>query len=298
VSALAATTSHVLLPADAPAAALPADAPEAALPADVTFAFEDYEVFAIKRKDQGFRLEGLERPVVTEVSLRILVNGVEVASLICLGQQQVELALGFLYSEGVIESSADVLDARYHAGTVAALITLREGLSVRREQVLRSVTAGCGKCFTYINPLRKNQFAPVSSVVPVALDEIMVQMQDFVQHSELYRMLGGVHSVLLSCEGFSIFAEDLGRHNCLDKAAGTLLRDGQLSCAKRSICYISGRVTSEIIGKAIRLGVPVIVSKSTPSATAVQMAQEYGVTLLGYVKSESGFVYSGVERLR
>jgi FdhD protein len=259
--------------------------------------FEDSEVLAIKSSGTGYVLAPADRPVVAEVSLKIHVNGQEIASLLCLNQQQVPLALGFLYSEGVIDSYDDVHETCYNAAAQLVRVELASDVSVSRQQSLRSVTAGCGKCFTYINPLRQSQFHKVKSSLRPSLVGIMRRMAEFTQKSSLYHSMGGVHSLLLDVEGLSVFSEDIGRHNCLDKVTGTLLQDGRLNLAQDGVVYISGRVTSEIMTKLIRLGAPMIVSKSTPSVSAVKLASQYGVTLLGYVKDDSGYVYSGAERL-
>jgi FdhD protein len=259
--------------------------------------FEESEVWAIKSSGTGYMLAPADRPVVTEVSLKIHVNGQEMVSLLCLNQQQVQLVLGFLYNEGVIDSYDDVCEICYNAAAQLVRVELVDGVSVSRQQSLRSMTAGCGKCFTYINPLRQSQFHKVQSSLRFSLADIMRRMEEFTQKSSLYHSMGGVHSLLLDVEGPSVFSEDIGRHNCLDKVTGALLQDGRLDLAQDSVAYISGRVTSEIMTKLIRLGAPVIVSKSTPSVSAIKLAGQYGVTLLGYVKGDSGYVYSGAERL-
>ena len=122
-------------------------------------------------------------------------------------------------------------------------------------------------------------------------------MKQFERSSELYKEVGGVHSVLFHHDAFSFFNEDIGRHNCFDKIAGVLLKNGNMGLTGSGMMFVSGRVSSEIITKVIRLGVPVLVSRSTPTAAAVYLARQYNVTLLGYVRSNAGFVYSGEERL-
>jgi FdhD protein len=122
-------------------------------------------------------------------------------------------------------------------------------------------------------------------------------MKEFERRSELYRAIGGIHSVLFHHDEFSVFNEDIGRHNCFDKITGVLLRNDKMNIVREGILFVSGRVSSEIITKVIRMGVPILVSRSTPTAAAVNLAREYNVTLLGYVRRNSGFVYAAEERL-
>jgi FdhD protein len=94
-----------------------------------------------------------------------------------------------------------------------------------------------------------------------------------------------------------VLNEDIGRHNCVDKITGILLKSGRISGVGSGIMFISGRVSSEIMTKIIRLQVPILVSRSTPTNAAVRLARQFGVTLLGYVRGTSGYVYSHPERL-
>ncbi len=242
-------------------------------------------------------LRDVEKWVIGEISLKIYINGTEYASLLCLNQYTEDLALGFLYSEGVIDSIDDVDSVTYNERLFAVMITLAPGKSVEKCESLRSVTSGCGRCFTYINPLKHDKFQPAAGEERFPLSNILKLMKQFEQSSEIYREIGGVHSVLFHHERLSIFNEDIGRHNCIDKVAGVLLKNRTLDLTQSGILFLSGRISSEIITKVIRIGVPVLVSRSTPTAAAVHLAREYKVTLLGYVRSNGGFVYSGEERL-
>jgi len=242
-------------------------------------------------------LHDTEKCVIGEISLKIYINGEEYASLLCLNQLTEELALGFLYSEGVIETFEDVSSVTYNERLFAVMIELVPGKSVDKCESLRSVTSGCGKCFTYINPLKHDKFIPVSSSAGFSLHDIMQSMKTFSQRSEIYNAIGGIHSVLFQHEDFSVFNEDIGRHNCFDKIAGVLLKKNKMNLVGNGILFVSGRVSSEIITKVIRLGVPILVSRSTPTAAAVNLAREYQVTLLGYVLNDKGYVYSGEGRL-
>lgn len=259
-----------------------------------------FSTFSIKEivSDNGVvHLKDVEKDVIGEISLKIYINGTEYASLLCLNQLTEELALGFLYSEGVIDTIDDVESVAYNERLFAVMINLVAGKSVEKCESLRSVTSGCGKCFTYINPLKHDKFIVLSDDKKFSLDSIIQSMKTFEERSEIYKTVGGVHSVLFQHEKFSVFNEDIGRHNCFDKIAGVLLRNNRMNLLKDAMMFVSGRVSSEIITKVIRMGVPVLVSRATPTSAAVNLAREYNVTLMGYVRKDSGYVYAGESRL-
>lgn len=259
-----------------------------------------YAAFDVKEilSDNGeVRLIEKKKDVIGEISLKIYINGTEYASLLCLNQLAEELAVGFLYSEGVIDSMADIASLSYNERLFAVMIQLAAGRSVEKCESLRSVTSGCGKCFTYINPLKHEKFLPVADRRRYALQSILNVMKTFERQSETFKKVGGVHSVLFHHPDYSVFNEDIGRHNCFDKIAGVLLKSRKVVLVETGIFFVSGRVSSEIMAKVIRLGAPVLVSRSTPTSAAVTLAREYNVTLLGYVRGDSGFVYAGEGRL-
>lgn len=258
-------------------------------------AFQVKEIFS---DGDTTRLVDVEKDVIGEMSLKIYINGTEYASLLCLNQLTEELALGFLFSEGVIDAIDDVASIAYNERMFAVMINLVEGKSVEKCESLRSVTSGCGKCFTYINPLKHDKFVTLSADKKFSLSDIMKSMKDFERRSEIYKTVGGVHSVLFQHDEFSVFNEDIGRHNCFDKILGVLLRNQKMKLVENAALFVSGRVSSEIITKVIRMGVPILVSRATPTSAAVNLAREYNVTLLGYVRKDSGFVYSGENRLK
>lgn len=259
--------------------------------------FEEFDVLKISKGDDGYVLENVSKTAISEISLKIYVNNVEMVSLLCLNQQLEELAIGFLYSEGVINSFDDIEDVYYNERMMAVVVTLKDGISVKRQESLRSITSGCGKCYTYINPLKTSQFKQMAYGSKFSVADIMDRMKTFTRQSDVFRLVGGVHSLLLSTPEYSVFSEDIGRHNCFDKVTGTLLKEGQMALAENSIVFISGRISSEIMSKVIRLGAPVIVSKSTPTTAAIKLANDYNITLLGYARNDSGYIYSGAERI-
>lgn len=259
--------------------------------------YEELTAREIVRDKNGCRISDISKKVIAEISLKIIVNGMELVSILCLNQQHEELALGFLYNEGVINSLADVESIYFNDQMLAVIIKLKEGVIIDRQESLRSITSGCGKCYTYINPLKKSQYQEVQSDVHFSINKILDLMTIFVTKSEIFATIGGVHSVLFYTPDFEILTEDIGRHNCFDKMTGILLKLNSMDLFSKGIVFVSGRISSEIMAKIIRIGVPVLVSKSTPTSAAVKLAEQHNVTIMGYVRQAGGFIYSCPERL-
>ena len=259
--------------------------------------YEEMNVTKITKDNDGCSIQEITKKVIAEISLKVIVNGTELVSVLCLNQYQEELALGFLYNEGVINSYSDIENVYFNDKMLAVIINLKEGVIIDRQESLRSLTSGCGKCYTYINPLKKSQYKEIQSDATYSINTILNLMNNFVTRSEIYIDVGGVHSVLLHTSDYEILIEDIGRHNCFDKITGLMLKQNRLDLFSKAVVFVSGRISSEIMTKIIRMGVPVLVSKSTPTTAAVKLAQQHNITLLGYVNKSGGYIYSCPERL-
>jgi formate dehydrogenase family accessory protein FdhD len=259
--------------------------------------YEELNVGEITRDKNGCRVSDTSKKVIAEISLKVIVNGTELVSVLCMNQYQEELALGFLYNEGVINSYSDIENIYFNDKMLAVIINLKEGVIIDRQESLRSITSGCGKCYTYINPLKQSQYKAVESSATYSINTILNLMNDFITRSEIFANVGGVHSVLFHTADYEILIEDIGRHNCFDKITGLMLKENKLDLFSQGVVFVSGRISSEIMTKIIRMGVPVLVSKSTPTTAAVKLAIQHNVTLLGYVRASGGYIYSCRERL-
>ena len=157
-----------------------------------------FSVKEIHGDDSEITLCDAEKWVIGEISLKIYINGTEYASLLCLNQLTEELAIGFLYSEGVVDRIDDIVSITYNERLFAVMVDLVPGLSINKCESLRSVTSGCGKCFTYINPLKDEKFVTLSGRDQFSLRNILRLMKAFEKRSEIYKAIGGVHSVLFT----------------------------------------------------------------------------------------------------
>ncbi|MEW6425823.1 MAG: formate dehydrogenase accessory sulfurtransferase FdhD, partial [Bacillota bacterium] len=156
---------------------------------------------------------------------------------------------------------------------------------------LRTLTSGCGGGATF-----KTQGERIDSDLVVTPTEVLSLMKQLQEKMELYRLSGGVHtSALADPKNLLVVAEDIGRHNTLDKIQGECLARG-LSTRDR-LLLTTGRVSSEMLLKAAKMQVPIVVSRHSPTGRAVSLARELGIALVGYARGSRFLVYSHPERL-
>lgn len=227
--------------------------------------------------------------VPDELSLTITVNGEEFVTILCTPLKLNCLVIGFLYSEGIIASISDVASMRLCEDSSLADVRLKQvehPLPARR-----IVTSGCGGGVSF---QAKGQRVDSSlEVTPAEVSSLMKQLQ---QQAQLFRTCGGVHTSALSdARNLLVVAEDIGRHNTLDKIQGECLLRG-LSTKDR-ILLTTGRISSEMLLKAARMQTPIVVSRSSPTKRAILLARDLGLTLVGYARSRRLSVYSGEGRL-
>ena len=227
--------------------------------------------------------------VPEELSLTISVNGEELVTILCTPLKLNCLVIGFLYSEGIITSVSDVASMRLCEDEYLADVRLRKAehpLPVRR-----IVTSSCSGGISF-----QTNGQRVDSELVVTPTEVLSLMRQLQQQAQLFRKCGGVHTSALSdTKNLLVIAEDIGRHNTLDKIQGECLLRG-LSTKDR-ILLTTGRISSEMLLKAARMQIPIVVSRSTPMERAITLARNLGITLVGYARSSRLSVYSGEERL-
>jgi FdhD protein len=181
------------------------------------------------------------------------------------------------------------------AGTVH-VTTLNEASLASRLWEKRTVTSGCGKGSLFYYSLDALLSRPVVAAVRLSSRQILDRMEDLHHQSEVYRQTHGVHnSALASPDEILLFRNDIGRHNAVDMIVGYGFLNGIALDDK--MILTTGRLTSEIIIKCAKIGIPVLVSRNTASTLAIQLAQSLNITLIGYVRGGRFLVYSGNERL-
>jgi len=234
--------------------------------------------------------------VAVEEPLEIRVDGAPLSVTMRTPGHDEELALGFLYGEGLI-------DAAHAAGPTAdfAANVVEVAGPLLRDPGSRSfyTTSSCGVCGK--GALEEVAVAaPVASGGPVVPRALLAALPGRLRADQpTFERTGGLHATgLFSSEGeLLVVREDVGRHNAMDKVIGRALLDGLLPLRDRILC-VSGRVSFELVQKAAVAGAPIVVAVGAPSSLAIELAADRGMTLCGFAREETVNVYTGGERVR
>jgi len=213
-----------------------------------------------------------------------------------------ELALGFLFTEGIIKHVSQVKETKVLAVENKVLVRLQENTLPILQKIERNfyTTSSCGVCGkTSIDAIK------TVSAYQTKADQICLQpallyglASALENHQSLFKKTGGLHaSALFDIEGnFLFLQEDVGRHNALDKVIGAAFLQQALPLDK-NILMLSGRASFELIQKAMMAGIKIVAAVGAPSSLAVQLAEDSDITLIGFLRNKGFNIYSGEKRI-
>jgi len=248
----------------------------------------------IKRKilkKQGGSSEDLEDFIAIEKRLRVSVNGEEAISLYCTPTMIRELIAGFFLTEGIIsgEFCLDEIAVKYGGEDITVDIPARGEIKTGGV----TVTSGCVGGITFNKKKYFERIVDGFSLKAAVIENIF---KEFQRRGELYRLTGCVHSAAISDgKKILVFAEDIGRHNAVDKVIGySVLEEIPFT---EKLMLVSGRLSSEIASKCSKWGIPIVASRTAPTDLAIEIAEASGVTLLGFVRGERMNIYTNAQRI-
>jgi FdhD protein len=233
--------------------------------------------------------------VAKEFSLTITLNNQEVVTLLCSPTNLDYLAIGFLASEGLIRSKADIKKIAVDQQRGMVQVETKKDIQADRQPPFkRLVTSGGGRGASFYPPRGQ---AKVESDIEISAREVFTLLDEFVQHSEVYKATGGVHSAALGdTKSILVFSDDIGRHNAIDKVFGECMLNDIPTGGR--LVITTGRVSSEILLKVAKRNVPLLISKAAPTDLGVRLAQDFGVTLVGFAGGKKMNLYANEWRLK
>jgi FdhD protein len=249
------------------------------------------------------QLQGVDDDVVIEEPLEIRVNGESISVTMRTPGDDFDLAVGFLWTEGIIRRSEEIGTIAYcpdeQQPELKNIVNVVLVDSTRKLESTRSLwsNSSCGLCGKATLDAIHQVCRPIESTLLVSSDLVFSLPSRLRQAQANFERTGGIHAVgLFDAHGsLLILREDIGRHNAVDKALGAALAGGLP--VSETIMMVSGRLGFEIAQKALVAGVPIVASISAPSSLAIELATEFGMTTIGFLRGRSMNVYTHPQRI-
>jgi FdhD protein len=234
----------------------------------------------------------VESAVIEEALVCIYVNGQELATFMCTPRNLDELAIGFLRSEGFIQTMDDVEVLTISTGRHCVDVWLRDLSFSPPPRAI--ITSGCGGGVTFDDLSRR--YPPLNTHATITPGQIQALMKKLHLAADLYHEVRGVHTSALSDgQELLLVAQDVGRHNTIDRLWGKALKQG--IATEGRILLASGRISSEMLNKAAKMGAPIVVSRTSPTSLSVELGRAWNVTVVGYARGPNFRIYSAPERI-
>jgi FdhD protein len=214
-----------------------------------------------------------------------------------------ELAVGFLFTEGIIQAREQVAGLHSCGGGNVARVDLRTGLTVDLSRLQRHfyTSSSCGVCGkASLQAVRVHSRNHLQEGRPVVDSAVIHRLPDVLRSAQsVFNQTGGLHaSALFDADGNLLcLREDVGRHNALDKLIGAQFLAGRTPLSE-SVLLVSGRASFELVQKAAVAGIPILAAVGAPSSLAVRLAREHGLTVIGFLREDRFNVYTGAGRIR
>ena len=245
------------------------------------------------------QMESVEDKIVTEFPVTVKINEEEFVTMVCSPQYIEDMVIGYLASEGVIRAYKDIKNiwVQEKGGYVHVTID-KLNPYFQNLQNKRYITSCCGASrqgFVFINDaLTAKKMNGIS--VELSIKDCFQLMNKLQQSAATFQETGGVHNAAI-CDknGFMLSRMDIGRHNALDKLYGYCLKH-HISIRDKVVVF-SGRISSEILLKVAKIGCEVVLSKSAPTELALNLAEELGITTVGFIRNDSLNIYTCPERI-
>ncbi|WP_411681176.1 formate dehydrogenase accessory sulfurtransferase FdhD [Clostridium thailandense] len=238
--------------------------------------------------------------LVCEYPLTIFLNKMKIATLFCSPENLIELTLGFLMTEQFITRSEDIIKFDLDEKKGMAEVEVDESVISMKNFHCKKVelqSLDSNKCNSIPNFFDSINCKPVESKVVLSFEKVYEFMKENLDYSEVFKKTSGAHSVALCDEKKTIvICEDVARHNALDKVIGKSIKNNIF--LKDKIIVISGRVSLEMILKAAKMQIPIVISKSAPTSLSVALAKKLNITLIGFVRGRNMNIYSNEQRIK
>ncbi|WP_240510090.1 formate dehydrogenase accessory sulfurtransferase FdhD [Virgibacillus profundi] len=245
----------------------------------------------------GTSLSFDEEEVATEFPLTVMLNGEEFATMVCSPSNLHELLVGFLASEGIIRFYNEITKLSIDEDRGFAYVEIDKALdTIQHDHSKRFIGSCCGKSRQFYFKSDVKTAKTITSRLSVSVNQCVMLMKDLQARSDQFLRTGGVHNAALCTPDETLcIRTDIGRHNALDKIYGKILED-KIPLSDKLIVF-SGRISSEVLLKISKIGVGILVSKSAPTDLALKLANDLGITTIGFARGNKLNIYTHPHRI-
>lgn len=245
----------------------------------------------------GAEQETVDEEVTIEYPMTIMLDGNEFATIVCSPSDLTDLTIGFLASEGIIRtySEVDTIQLDDYTGFTHVKL-VRPVAPTQFDHSSRFIGSCCGKSRQFYFKSDARTAKTITSKLKISISDCFRLMRDLMSCSDEFKRTGGVHNAALATtEELLITRTDIGRHNALDKVFGAMLQEK--IPAKEKLIVFSGRISSEVLLKISKMGIGLIISKSALTDLALKLADDLGITVIGFARGDRMNIYTHPDRI-
>ena len=253
------------------------------------------KLFKLKKSlDENGQIVNL--PIIIEKPLTLYLNNQEIVTMMTINDYPEYLAIGYLYNQGMLKSFSDVKKIEYHSDLKTIVVRTNSKTNFEHKLKKKINTSGCAQGTVFGDLMSEIDDIKLDTKIKIDHSQIMNLSKIINIEPSLYLKVGAIHGcVLCDISKPLYYFEDVGRHNAVDKIAGLILKNKIKTSNK--VFYTTGRLTSEMVIKCIKMGIPILISRSGFTTWAVEIAKKKKLTMIGRARGKRFNLLSGEFRL-
>ena len=238
----------------------------------------------------------IQTPIIHERPLTIFLNAQEIVTLMTIGDHPKWLAVGYLYNQNIIQQHSEITQIDYEEDINTVVVRTKTKTNFEEKLKRKTQTSGCGQGTAFGDLIETIEDQVLEDGPQFNIRTLPELLKTINLTPRLYLKTGAIHGcVLCDHQEPLIYMEDVGRHNAVDKIAGLMLQEG--ISAKDKLFYTTGRLTSEMVIKSVRMQLPILITRSGFTAWALELAVAANLTMIGRARGKRFIALSGFERL-